>query len=209
MKIVQTLVFVRKPAQHFFVKISNCFPGFFLFNDWYFENEIPHPGILGGHGIMIFHKSIFSHLKGLNEKLGGWGLQDTEFGIRGNFHYPIINLSSLGIFVYDFKPSTKGLYEKLDRANSLDDIKFDINCNTWGMKGKAFESIELKNRSFSNLKYKSTEEKDTRNDLITALGDNRKVFKLIFKNIHKIDNLSFITHLLAKFSLYKKPLKYR
>ena len=157
---------------------------------------------------MIFHKSIFSHLKGLNESLGGWGLQDTEFGIRANFYYPIINLSSLGIFVYDFKHSTKCLYEKLDTANSLDDIKFDINSNTWGMKGKEFESIELKNRSSSHLKYKSTEEEGTCNNFITSFDNNKKLFKLIFKNIHKIDNLSFITHLLAKFSLYKKPIKY-
>ncbi len=181
---------------------------FFLFNDWYFENEIPHPGILGGHGIMIFHKSIFSHLKGLNENLGGWGLQDTEFGIRGNSHYPIINLSSLSIFVYDFKASSKSLYEKLERSNSLDEITFDINSNRWGLKDKGFEIVELGKRASSHLTHNRIEEKDTRNDLITALGANRTIFKLIFGNIHKIDNLCLITYLLAKFSLYRKPLKY-
>lgn len=191
-----------------FSKTPEKLDKFFLFNDWYFENEIPHPGILGGHGMMIFHKSVFSHLKGLNENLGGWGLQDTEFGIRGNCYYPIINLSSLGIFVYDFKSSAKGLYEKLDRANSLDDIKFDINSNTWGMKDREFGTVELKNRPSTQLKYKSTEEKGICNNFITSFDDNKKLFKLIFKNIHKIDNLCLITYLLAKFSLYKKPLKY-
>lgn len=191
-----------------FSKAPEKLDKFFLFNDWYFENEIPHPGILGGHGVMIFHKTIFSHLKGLNEDLGGWGLQDTEFGIRGNYYYPIINLSSLGIFVYDFEPSTKSFYEKLDRANSIDDIKFDINSNTWGMAGKEFKSIELKNRSLSHPKYNRTEGKETCNNFITSFDDNKTLFKLILKNIHKIDNLGVITYLLARFSSYKKPLKY-
>lgn len=189
-----------------FSKTPEKLDKFFLFNDWYFENEIPHPGILGGHGIMIFHKSIFSRLKGLNENLGGWGLQDTEFGIRGNSHYPIINLSSLGIFVYDFKASSKSLYEKLERSNSLDEITFDINNNTWGLKEKELELIELSNLPSTCLAHKRRN--DTRNDLITALDDNRKVFNLIIRNIHKIDNLCIITYLLATFSLYKKPLKY-
>ncbi len=191
-----------------FSKAPEKLDKFFLFNDWYFENEIPHPGILGGHGVMIFHKSIFSHLKGLNENLGGWGLQDTEFGIRGNFYHPIINLSSLGIFVYDFKPSTRGLFEKLDRANSLDDITFDVNCNTWGMMEREFESVGLGNRASPLPTRVRIEEKDSCNNFITALGDNKKVFKLIFKNIHRIDNFCIITYFLAKFSLYKKPLKY-
>lgn len=190
-----------------FFKTPRKLDKFFLFNDWYFENEIPHPGILGGHGIMIFHKSIFSHLKGLNENLGGWGFQDTEFGIRGNSHYAIINLSSLGIFVYDFKASSKSLYEKLERANRINEITFDINSNRWGLKDEKFELVEFSNTT-THLTHNRIEDRDTRNDLITALGSNRKVFKLIFGNIHKIDNLCLITYLLAKFSLHRKPLKY-
>lgn len=57
-------------------------------------------GISAGAGALLMSRAMWHELRGLDERLGGWGFNDVELGLRVSQVYPWMDLSYLGIAAF-------------------------------------------------------------------------------------------------------------
>lgn len=91
-------------------------------------------GLCAGYGATLMHKNLWFESQCLREDRTGWGADDIEIGLRLNRKYPSIDLTGLGIFLYD-------MYQDLSlRKKSIQNVKLPhisesigTNNPNWGL----------------------------------------------------------------------------
>ncbi len=102
-----------------------------------------HVGEVGGSGAIIVHSDMLRRFHGFNERLGGWGRSDVDFGIKANVDCPTISLSFYGITMYDFQLPARTLVEKFSRANDVSHFEFLPNNPQWGLPETVFQERKV------------------------------------------------------------------
>jgi predicted O-methyltransferase YrrM len=92
-------------------------------------------GVSGGTGALLMHRSLWHEVRGLDEKLGGWGTNDVDLGLRVTQRYPWIELSCIGISVFHMEhPPSKHPTAPQSRQNPpIHNAKVQINDENWGL----------------------------------------------------------------------------
>lgn len=124
---------------------------YLLFSDFYIPLSAHNAGLFHGIGIMLMHRDIVYKVQGINEQMGGWGGSDVDMGLRINQHYPIVDLLSYGMIVYDFEPNDDFLKTKNDRINKLDYVELDLHNKNWGLA-----DLNLKKTCWNKASYQET-----------------------------------------------------
>jgi len=96
------------------------------------------PGLLSGFGGLLISNELCAELRGFSEKLGGWGYQDIELGLRINAKYDLVNISHLGVYVYDFEPDDQFKQTKAQRINNMPEVTESPNDANWGLGDYGF-----------------------------------------------------------------------
>lgn len=92
-------------------------------------------GVSGGVGALMMHRLLWHEVRGLDERLGGWGTNDVDLGLRVTQRYPWIELSCIGISVFHMEhPPGKRPTTPQSRQNPpIHNADVQINNENWGL----------------------------------------------------------------------------
>ena len=92
-------------------------------------------GMMGGYGLFIQKRELLFAQRGVDERIAGWGYNDTDLALRCADRAPVINTMGYGICSYDFEPSFSMLMQKELRRASFHPIHlgFAENTENWGL----------------------------------------------------------------------------
>ena len=97
------------------------------------QTAISFPGLFSGYGAFLFTQEMILNMKGTNESYNGWGGTDIELGLMFNGYYPLVDLSSLDIYVYDFQHEISQFQRRERTINIIAEVKPEINDDNWGL----------------------------------------------------------------------------
>lgn len=103
-----------------------------------------------GVGAVIMHRALWHELRGLDERMGGWGGSDGELGLRVTQRYPWFELSSLGVVLSHMEHSSEDLRKQnltvMQKPNPpLHNLEFQINDEDWGLGDYELEIQTVQN----------------------------------------------------------------
>jgi len=95
-------------------------------------------GNSSGAGALLMSREMWHEVRGLDERLGGWGHNDIELGLRINQTHPWIDLSYWGIAMFHMQhqPGEGKRATAIENwmANPrIHSIKSKANCENWGL----------------------------------------------------------------------------
>ena len=94
---------------------------------------ISFPGLFSGYGLFLFNRNMILNMNGTNESYPGWGGTDIELGLMINSYHPLVDLSSLDIYVYDFQHEISQLNRREKTINIISEVKTKINDENFGL----------------------------------------------------------------------------
>jgi hypothetical protein len=97
--------------------------------------------VASGSGGYLMHRDLWWRLRGGDERFGGWGFTDIEFGLRASQVCPWFGLSSLGVNFYHMGHGPNDQRDvALANANPHSyNWKVEANTDTWGLGDCEFE----------------------------------------------------------------------
>lgn len=106
-----------------------------LAGDSYMQCDNHSRGLMGGYGSFILHHQLLHQLRGLDERIAGWGYNDIDIALRGSNLAPVINTAGYGVKCYDFEPSLLMAGQKEQRRAPVLAIQLGCGENTvaWGL----------------------------------------------------------------------------
>jgi glycosyltransferase involved in cell wall biosynthesis len=103
-----------------------------LFHDRYYI------GLHGGYGGLLLHRNLWHECEGFVENNTGWGLSDTDWGLRMGQEYLSVSLESFGVMLYDMAQKPE-LMAQRKVGDTRYDNRIDLGNPNWGLG-----SIDLK-----------------------------------------------------------------
>lgn len=91
--------------------------------------------ISAGAGAFIMHRSLWHELRGLDERLSGWGYNDVDLGLRVTQCYPWLELSSLGVSLFHMEHVLDGPTPSTKKNALLFTPSVPVNDENWGLGG--------------------------------------------------------------------------
>lgn len=93
-------------------------------------------GLMGAYGCFLMSKDEIFKLRGVDERIAGWGYNDIDLALRGAEHIRVINTSGYGIWSYDFEASPAMVHQKNRRFAKVNPITLGHAENTvdWGLE---------------------------------------------------------------------------
>ncbi len=91
--------------------------------------------MMGSYGLFILERSVFFSLRGVDERIAGWGYNDVDLALRSSNRTSVVNTMGYGICAYDFEPSFHMLIQKEKRRTTFYPIHIGVaeNPETWGL----------------------------------------------------------------------------
>ena len=101
----------------------------------YMLTENAARGLIGGYGAFFLNRDRMFSLRGVDERIAGWGYNDIDLSLRCSDRCRAVNLSGYGVWSYDFEPSPRMSAQKKRRFSQVYEIRFGPACNTenWGL----------------------------------------------------------------------------
>lgn len=98
-------------------------------------------GVSAGAGALMMHHSLWHELRGLDERLGGWGMNDVDLGLRVTQRYPWIELSCIGVSLFHMEhPFDGGRTIAISKRNPcMYNSNVQVNDDNWGLGSQNFE----------------------------------------------------------------------
>lgn len=92
-------------------------------------------GVSAGAGALMMHHSLWHELRGLDERLGGWGMNDVDLGLRVTQRYPWIELSCIGVSLFHMEHpfDDRGTIGQASRNAPIYNSKIQVNDEHWGL----------------------------------------------------------------------------
>ncbi len=99
-------------------------------------------GLMGGYGIFISSRELLDDLRGVDERIAGWGYNDIDLALRCADRAPVINTNGYGIKCYDFEPNPRAVTQKEQKRAPVLPIGLGKAENTpeWGLSQYDFAS---------------------------------------------------------------------
>ena len=112
-------------------------------------------GLVGGYGCFIMKQKEIFQLRGVDERIAGWGYNDIDCALRGSDHIKVVNTSGYGVWSYDFEASPAMSNQKKRRFAKVNPIKsgFAENPPDWGLAGENLKVSRCEKLSSEN-RYK-------------------------------------------------------
>lgn len=103
-------------------------------------------GMMGGYGVFIMERELLHSLRGVDERIAGWGYNDTDLALRASGRAPVVNMTGYGVCSYDFEPSFRMLMQKEGRRTGFNPIRPGTAENTeqWGLAGLTLRESRAK-----------------------------------------------------------------
>jgi len=97
--------------------------------------------VCSGAGGLLMHRDMWRNTRGIDERYGGWGYHDIDFGLRISQTYPWLGLSSLGVNFYHMGHGPVGRrHAAVTNANPLDhNWNVEVNSKDWGLGDHDFQ----------------------------------------------------------------------
>lgn len=92
-------------------------------------------GLMGGYGAFIFAKDLLYRLRGVDQRIAGWGHNDIDIALRAADKAKVINCSGYGVICYDFDPNAGMIAQKEGKRAKVHPILLGHAENTpdWGL----------------------------------------------------------------------------
>lgn len=98
-------------------------------------------GLNGGYGGLLLHRNLWFECQGFAEHNSGWGLSDTDWGLRLGQKYLSVSLESLGVTLYDMQQrpdlTVRRKVGEMHYGNRI-----DLNQPDWGLASVEFEKTK-------------------------------------------------------------------
>lgn len=119
-----------------------------LAGDSYMHCDNHSRGLMGGYGAFIFSRALLYDLRGVDERIAGWGYNDIDIALRCADRAKVINTSGYGITCYDFEPSNLMVAQKEEKREKIKEIIPGSAENTedWGLAKYEFKESKAANK---------------------------------------------------------------
>lgn len=100
------------------------------------ERDVDSLAAGGGAGALLMHRSMWHEFRGFDEKLGMYGYNDVEFGVRANEQHTWVDPSVLGVSVFHMQhiPGSRRDRVVTEGANPpLYNLACQVNDEDWGL----------------------------------------------------------------------------
>ena len=95
-----------------------------------------YPGLASAASQLIFHRNLYTELRGLNENMPYWGWTDIEIGLRVSQRHVVVDLLPFGVFAYDMRQRPDLRKSAIRRTNPhVVNGEFAVNAADWGLAG--------------------------------------------------------------------------
>ena len=118
---------------------------------------ISFPGLFSGYGLLLLTRDMILNMRGTNERYNGWGGTDIELGLMFNSQHPLVDLSCLDIYVYDFQHETSQLQRRERNINIISEVKTKINDKNWGLNNVELPETQVQLKKDQNPNVTSSE----------------------------------------------------
>ncbi len=97
-------------------------------------------GMMGSYGLFILERRLLYALRGVDERIAGWGYNDIDLALRCSDCAEVVNTMGYGVCSYDFEPSFQMLMQKEKRRTEIRPIHLGRAENTenWGLADQEF-----------------------------------------------------------------------
>ncbi|MFA5204786.1 MAG: hypothetical protein WC708_10330 [Lentisphaeria bacterium] len=114
---------------------------YLLAGDFYLKPDNVARGLMGGYGVFILPRQLIHGLRGVDERIDGWGYNDIDLALRAADRARLVNLSGYGVSCYDFEANAPMLRQKSDRQSKVHPIRPGTaeNDEGWGLAGMPFK----------------------------------------------------------------------
>ena len=181
--------------------------------------------VFGGSGGLLLHNDIYNQLRGLDERLTGWGWTDIDFGLRVTQNYSFQWLSNIGVFLYHMghPPTGRRVLEVAKGNPQIYNSTPQVNNEAWGLGGFVLEEQKSQKKSvvtyneyeISDIRKTSNLEHNTRVEIVDGLqsGDVKqhviRIMRLFMNRGWNINRSDFdALFFLAWYSCYQFPHRY-
>ncbi len=138
----------------FFVQESHFFSSpmamesLLLAGDSYMLYDNLSRGLMGGYGAFLFARELLGHLRGVDQRIAGWGYNDIDIALRCADRAKVINTSGYGICCYDFEPSKGMVAQKESKRAPVLPIHLGSaeNPTDWGLAELDLKESKSANR---------------------------------------------------------------